>query len=63
MSEREGCRALGVLDTLTHQVWCDRDITVPVCGGTMQELLEPAPPHPLTTQLTKEYGAANASVL
>lgn len=29
----------------------------------MQELLEPAPPHPVTTQLTKEYGAANASVL
>lgn len=29
----------------------------------MQELLEPAPPHPVTTQLTKEYEAANASVL
>lgn len=29
----------------------------------MQELSEPAPPHPVTTQLTKEYEAANASVL
>lgn len=61
-SEREAAGHQGVLDTLTHQVWCDLD-TVPVYGGMMQELSEPAPPHPVTTQLTKEYEAANASVL
>lgn len=53
----------GVSDTLTHQVWCDPDITFPVYGGAMEKLSEPAPPHPVTTQLPKAYEAANASVL
>lgn len=53
----------GVSDTLTHQVWCDPDITVPVYGGEMEKVLEPTPPHPVTTQLTKAYEAANASIL
>lgn len=29
----------------------------------MEKLSEPAPPHPVTTQLPKVYEAANASVL
>lgn len=29
----------------------------------MDKLSEPTPPHPVTTQLTKAYEAANASVL
>lgn len=29
----------------------------------MEKVLEPTPPHPVTTQLTKAYEAANASIL
>lgn len=60
--QRESCRAPGCLGPLTHQVWCDLDKTVPMYGGTMEEVSEPAPPHPVTAQSTTEHVATNTSV-
>lgn len=56
--KEEAARHGSASDTATHQVWRDLDKTVAMYGDMMEELWEPAPPHPVTT----EYTATNASV-